>query len=279
MKKHILAISVIVLMLFASCDPALMEIMGKMGQNIAPGEAPEIEVTVGTTLPETKDDGVLSQVGGLLLGATGMGDGSPVSMVSGLTEDDTANLIELSAKNPEAIEELKAAPAAPEAQAAAGTTAQVLSGVLNEIGVGEMLNNNNDSIPAPVKDVLNGIVESVTSATGKPSGELTQGDVIAMQVISGIMNDIVDAAVSSLPADGEEGVVINGVPVTQGNLIDIMATPDGTAVIGAIVSESLPDIVSSSLDSITTTVDVMNIMGMTGGVDANALISGLLGSL
>ena len=53
MKKRILAISVIVLMLFASCDGQLSSIMEKFGDNIV-GEY-TVEVTVGTSAPAKSD--------------------------------------------------------------------------------------------------------------------------------------------------------------------------------------------------------------------------------
>ena len=61
MKKSLIAILIVALMLFASCDSQILEIMEKMGQNLVP-ETPEVTVTVGDEKPEVTEDGILNKV-------------------------------------------------------------------------------------------------------------------------------------------------------------------------------------------------------------------------
>lgn len=279
MKKSLIAILIVALMLFASCDSQILEIMEKMGQNLAP-ETPEVTVTVGDEKPEVTEDGILNKVGGLLLGDPS----SPVSMVGGLTDDDKANIIELAGKNPEAIEEMKTKPATEEQKEAAvavAATANVITGVLDAMGVNPEVIQESE-FPEELKSILSGVVEAVNKAAeNAESDELTQADVIGMQIISGLVNDIVETAIESIP---EGGVNVEGVDITKDNIVDeivkeIAADGDGTKILGAVVGENLESVIMSSVENVSTSVDLMNIMGMTGGVDANSLISGLLGSL
>ena len=278
MKKSLIAILIVALMLFASCDSQILEIMEKMGQNLVP-ETPEVTVTVGDEKPEVTEDGILNKVGGLLGGSS-----DPVSMVGGLTDDDKANIIELAVKNPEAIEEMKTKPATEEQKEAAvavAATANVITGVLDAMGVNPEVIQESE-FPEELKSILSGVVEAVNKAAeNAESDELTQADVIGMQIISGLVNDIVETAIESIP---EGGVNVEGVDITKDNIVDeivkeIAADGDGTKILGAVVGENLESVIMSSVENVSTSVDLMNIMGMTGGVDANSLISGLLGSL
>ena len=278
MKKSLIAILIVALMLFASCDSQILEIMEKMGQNLVP-ETPEVTVTVGDEKPEVTEDGILNKVGGLLGGSS-----DPVSMVGGLTDDDKANIIELAVKNPEAIEEMKTKPATEEQKEAAvavAATANVITGVLDAMGVNPEVIQESE-FPEELKSILSGVVEAVNKAAeNAESDELTQADVIGMQIISGLVNDVVETAIESIP---EGGVNVEGVDITKDNIVDeivkeIGAGGDGTKILGAVVGENIESVIISSVENVSTSVDLMNIMGMTGGVDANSLISGLLGSL
>ena len=280
MKKSLIAILIVALMLFASCDSQILEIMEKMGQNLVP-ETPEVTVTVGDEKPEVTEDGILNKVGGLLGGSS-----DPVSMVGGLTDEDKANIIELAGKNPEAIEEMKTKPATEEQKEAAGAvaaTANVIVGVLDAVGVNPEVIQESE-FPEELKSILSGVVEAVNKAAeNAESDELTQADVIGMQIISGLVNDVVETAIESIP---EGGVTVEGIEdnITKDNIVDKIveeraAGGDGTRILGAVVGENIESVIISSVENVSTSVDLMNIMGMTGGVDANSLISGLRGSL
>lgn len=278
MKKSLIAILIVALMLFASCDSQILEIMEKMGQNLAP-ETPEVTVTVGDEKPEVTEDGILNKVGGLLGGSS-----EPVSMVGGLTDDDKANIIELAGKNPEAIEEMKTKPATEEQKEAAeavAATANVITGVLDAMGV-KPEDIQESEFPEELKSILGGVVEAVNKAAeNAEADELTQADVIGMQIISGLVNDVVETAIESIP---EGGVNVEGIDITKDNIVEKIvevsaAGGDGAKILGAVVGENLESVIMSSVENVSTSLDLMNIMGMTGGVDANSLISGLLGSL
>lgn len=276
MKKRIFAISIIVLMLFASCDGQLSAVMEKFGNNIA-GEY-TAEVTVGTSAPEKSNDSYASAIGGLLSG------GAPVEILSGLTEEDKANLNDLASSNPEAIEAMKTEPltdAQKESASAVISTAAVVNGLLDNLVSDELLAS--EDIPEDVKNLLEGIAGSVGSVASKAENpdSLTQADVIGMQAMSGVVNDILDNVISSIP---EEGVnvthpVYGEIPVKQEDLADPdylgLLVQDSDAMSG-LLSNSLGSIVENSLDSLTSGIDFMNMMGMTGGVNSNSLISGLL---
>lgn len=276
MKKHILAISIIVLMLFASCDGQLSAVMEKFGNNIA-GEY-TAEVTVGTSAPEKSNDSYASAIGGLLSG------GAPVEILSGLTEEDKANLNDLASSNPEAIEAMKNEPltdAQKESASAVISTAAVVNGLLDNLVSDELLAS--EDIPQDVKNLLEGIAGSVGSVASKAENpdSLTQADVIGMQAMSGVVNDILDNVISSIP---EEGVSVTHpvdgeIPVKQEDLANPdylgLLVQDSDAMSG-LLSSSLGSIVENSLDSLTSGIDFMNMMGMTGGVNSNSLISGLL---
>jgi hypothetical protein len=277
MKTRIFAISIIVLMLFASCDGQLSAVMEKFGNNIA-GEY-TAEVTVGTSAPEKSNDSYASAIGGLLSG------GAPVEILSGLTEEDKANLNDLASSNPEAIEAMKNEPltdAQKESASAVISTAAVVNVLLDNLVSAELLSS--EDIPENVKNLLEGIAGSVGSVASKAENpdSLTQADVIGMQAMSGVVNDILDNVIGSIP---EEGVsvthpVYGEIPVKQE---DLAADPsylgllvqDSDAMSG-LLSSSLGSIVENSLDSLTSGIDFMNMMGMTGGVNSNSLISGLL---
>ena len=281
MKKRIFAISIIVLMLFASCDGQLAAVMEKFGNNIA-GEY-TAEVTVGNSAPATSGDGLVSVLGGLLGRELG-GDGTPIEIVSGLSQEDKENLNDLASSNPEAIEALKSAPltdAQKESASAVISTAAVVNGLLDNLVSDELLAS--EDIPENVKNLLEGIAGSVGSVASKAENpdSLTQADVIGMQAMSGVVNDILDNVISSIP---EEGVsvthpVYGEIPVKQEDLADPdylgLLVQDSDAMSG-LLSSSLGSIVENSLDSLTSGIDFMNMMGMTGGVNSNSLISGLL---
>ena len=272
MKKRILAISVIVLMLFASCDGQLSSIMEKFGDNIV-GEY-TVEVTVGTSAPAKSDTGLVSTIGGLLTG------GAPIEILTGLSAEDKANLNDLATSNPAAIEAMKNDPltdAQKESASAVIGTAAVVDGLLSSIVSDDLMASTD--IPESVKDLIAGIAESVDDIAASDADSLTQADVIGMQAMSGVVNDIINNVFDSIP---EEGVTVNGldIPVTK-EVLD--ANPEvlgllvsDSAAMSGLLTNSLGSIVENSLDSLTSGIDFMNMMGMTNGVDSNALIFGLI---
>ncbi len=276
MKKTIIAVFIVSLFLFASCDAGLTEIMEKMGQNIRPADAPAVEAAFVNKTPEVKNEGILNQVGGLLNNSS-----NPVPMVGGLSDADKENLIDLANKNPEALEELKNTAATEEQKVAAeaiNATCAVINGVLDALDINEELISDSE-FPDQVKAVLGGVVEAVGKAgENAQSGNLTQADVIGMQIISGLLTDLVDTAVSAIPS---EGVAVEGLPenVTADNLIQVIAETGKPEILGAVLENGIEDVVAESVDLLSNSIDFLNLMGMTGGVDSNALISGLLGSL
>ena len=274
MKKRVLAISVIVLMLFASCDGQLASIMEKFGDNIV-GEY-TVEVTVGTYAPAKSDTGLVSTIGGLLT------DGAPIEILTGLSAEDKANLNDLATSNPAAIEAMKNDPltdAQKESASAVIGTAAVVNGLLSNIVSDDLMASTD--IPESVKDLIAGIAESVGDIAASDADSLTQADVIGIQAMSGVVNDILNNVISSIP---EEGVnvthpVYGEIPVKQEDLADPnylgLLVQDSDAMSG-LLSSSLGSIVENSLDSLTSGIDFMNMMGMTNGVDSNALIFGLI---
>ena len=275
MKKRILAISVIVLMLFASCDGQLSSIMEKFGDNIV-GEY-TVEVTVGTSAPAKSDTGLVSTIGGLLTG------GAPIEILTGLSAEDKANLNDLATSNPAAIEAMKNDPltdAQKESASAVIGTAAVVDGLLSSIVSDDLMASTD--IPESVKDLITGIAESVGDIAASDADSLTQADVIGMQAMSGVVNDIINNVVDSIP---EEGVVVShpvygSIPVTK-ELLDedpsyLGLLVSDSAAMSGLLTNSLGSIVENSLDSLTSGIDFMNMMGMTNGVDSNALIFGLI---
>lgn len=273
MKKHILAISIIVLMLFASCDGNMVSIMEKFGDNVVSEYVPE--QTVGNDAP-AKEDASYTVFG--LLGGSG-------EIVSGVSSADKENLQELKKNNPDAIEAMKTTPATEkqmESAEAVLNTAGTLDAVLDSLG-----DISQVDMPEGVKELVTGIVDSINNVASKaaPDAEpLTQADVVGIQAVAGLVNDLATCIPEDDPIIIGEGE--NEKTVTSQDVLQVVlsggqgASANGVTAedLGALIQdEEAKDVVDNLVSSVTENISIMEMMGMTNGVNVESLITGLLG--
>lgn len=273
MKKHILAISIIVLMLFASCDGNMVSIMEKFGDNVVSEYVPE--QTVGNDAPakENASNTVFGQLGG------------SGEIVSGVSSADKENLQELKKNNPDAIEAMKNTPAT-EAQMESAEAVLNTAGTLNAV-LGSFGDISQADMPEEVKELLTGIVDSINNVASKaaPDAEpLTQADVVGIQAVAGLVNDLATCIPEDDPIIIGEGE--NEKAVTSQDVLQVVlsggqgASANGVTAedLGALIQdEEAKDVVDNLVSSVTENISIMEMMGMTNGVNVESLITGLLG--
>ncbi|MBQ2259289.1 MAG: hypothetical protein II339_03390 [Spirochaetales bacterium] len=279
MKKHILAISIIVLMLFASCDGNMVSIMEKFGDNVVSEYVPE--QTVGNDAP-AKEDASNAVIGQLVMANGGSVGGE---FVSGVSSADKENLQELKKNNPDAIEAMKNTPATEkqmESAEAVLNTAGTLNAVLDSLG-----DISQVDMPEGVKELVTGIVDSINNVASKaaPDAEpLTQADVVGIQAVAGLVNDLATCIPEDDPIIIGEGE--NEKTVTSQDVLQVVlsggqgASANGVTAedLGALIQdEEAKDVVDNLVSSVTENISIMEMMGMTNGVNVESLITGLLG--
>lgn len=277
MKKHILAISIVVLMLFASCDGELASIMEKFGDNVVGTYVPE--QTVGNEAP-AKEDAQTSTIGMIIYQASSGQMVATGDFVSGISDADKANLIDLGKNNAEAIDSMKVTglteKQAESAEAVVNTAATLASLVNSKINVEDIQASD---APENVKNLVAGLVESVNAITEKQPEELTQADVVGMQAVAGLVNDIATCIEEPIVVgEGEEAVT-----VTSENVLNLVISGgtdgggvDADDVVEALTSSAGQAALENIISTATSNLDILNLMGMTGGVSAGSLISGFI---
>lgn len=277
MKKHILAISIVVLMLFASCDGELASIMEKFGDNVVVTYVPEL--TVGNEAP-AKEDAQTSTIGMIIYQASSGQMVATGDFVSGISDADKANLIDLGKNNAEAIDSMKVTglteKQAESAEAVVNTAATLASLVNSKINVEDIQASD---APENVKNLVAGLVESVNAITEKQPEELTQADVVGMQAVAGLVNDIATCIEEPIVVgEGEEAVT-----VTSENVLNLVISGgadgggvDADDVVEALTSSAGQAALENIISTATSNLDILNLMGMTGGVSAGSLISGFI---
>lgn len=277
MKKHILAISIVVLMLFASCDGELASIMEKFGDNVVGTYVPE--QTVGNEAP-AKEEAQTSTIGMIIYQASSGQMVATGDFVSGISDADKANLIDLGKNNAEAIDSMKVTglteKQAESAEAVVNTAATLASLVNSKINVEDIQASD---APENVKNLVAGLVESVNAITEKQPEELTQADVVGMQAVAGLVNDIATCIEEPIVVgEGEEAVT-----VTSENVLNLVISGgtdgggvDADDVVEALTSSAGQAALENIISTATSNLDILNLMGMTGGVSAGSLISGFI---
>lgn len=277
MKKHILAISIVVLMLFASCDGELASIMEKFGDNVVGTYVPE--QTVGNEAP-AKEEAQTSTIGMIIYQASSGQMAVTGEFVSGISDADKANLIDLGKNNAEAIDSMKVTglteKQAESAEAVVNTAATLASLVNSKINVEDIQASD---APENVKNLVVGLVDSVNAITEKQPEELTQADVVGMQAVAGLVNDIATCIEEPIVVgEGEEAVT-----VTSENVLNLVISGgtdgggvDADDVVEALTSSAGQAALENIISTATSNLDILNLMGMTGGVSAGSLISGFI---
>lgn len=277
MKKHILAISIVVLMLFASCDGELASIMEKFGDNVVGTYVPE--QTVGNEAP-AKEEAQTSTIGMIIYQASSGQMAVTGEFVSGISDADKANLIDLGKNNAEAIDSMKVTglteKQAESAEAVVNTAATLASLVNSKINVEDIQASD---APENVKNLVEGLVDSVNAITEKQPEELTQADVVGMQAVAGLVNDIATCIEEPIVVgEGEEAVT-----VTSENVLNLVISGgtdgggvDADDVVEALTSSAGQAALENIISTATSNLDILNLMGMTGGVSAGSLISGFI---
>ena len=225
--KKILSLLVIVIMLFSfsSCD-GMIDFMGKMGNNIMGTDTSSADKAVESakvskdSLEKAEDRIEKTDTGKTSISIGDFkveveGDLSGVDSMLPKIKDNVVNDIASALKNEQStaklVDEMKKAPEPEVAEAAKGT-ATVMNAVLstykdqidNAIGDAE-----DGSVMSAVSDALNSLQGSLAEVA---SGNVTSGDVVALQLIESFATDVVacvDTETGSIKEDADISSLIS----------------------------------------------------------------------
>lgn len=224
--KKILSLLVIVIMLFSfsSCD-GMIDFMGKMGNNIMGTDTSSADKAVESakvskdSLEKAEDRIEKTDTGKTSISIGDFkvefeGDLSGVDSMLPKIKDNVVNDIASALKNEQStaklVDEMKKAPEPEVAEAAKGT-ATVMNAVLSTYKnqIDSMGDAEDGSVMSAVSDALNSLQGSLAEVA---SGNVTSGDVVALQLIESFATDVVacvDTETGSIKEDADISSLIS----------------------------------------------------------------------